>query len=195
MSNKPFNQFCENNKHPIGEQLKKFFKHATHVLEVGTGTGQHAVHFAELLPYLTWHTADQLPYHEGINAWIDEANLSNIERPLELTLPDMPLPSIPFDAVFTANTAHIMQKDAVQSLMENISIRLPSGGVFCQYGPFIENGVFSSESNEAFHNKLIREGYGGYRDVAELIEWAKPMTLKETLSMPANNLMLVWQKP
>jgi cyclopropane fatty-acyl-phospholipid synthase-like methyltransferase len=194
MSEKPFSQFCENNKHAILNQLQRHFSACKHVLEVGSGTGQHAVHFAEYLPHLHWHTCDQAHYHQGIQAWINDSQLSNISHPVCLTLPDDPLPSLEFDAVFTANTAHIMQKHAVQALMQNVAERLPQQGVFCQYGPFTEQGRFSSDSNAAFHDKLLREGYGGYRDITELLDWAPDLLLTKQVPMPANNLLLIWHK-
>lgn len=194
MSEKPFSQACENNKHAILSQLKTHFSVSKQVLEVGSGTGQHAVYFAKHLPHLHWHTYDQVQYHAGIQAWIDDSHLPNISNPLSLTLPQDSLPPFTFDAVFTANTAHIMQKPAIQALMKSVALRLPTQGVFCQYGPFTENGRFSSDSNAAFHEKLIREGYGGYRDITELLEWAQGLELAEQVKMPANNLLLVWQK-
>ncbi len=87
-----------------------------------------------------------------------------------------------------------MQHDEVKLMMSLIAEHLPLGGVFCQYGPFTQQGQFTSASNQAFHHKLLAQGYGGYRDVEELIEWAEPLTLIEMHDMPANNHLLVWQK-
>jgi hypothetical protein len=77
--------------------------------------------------------------------------------------------------------------------MQSVDCHLPKKGVFCQYGPFIVNGKFTSESNQAFHEQLIANGRGGYRDIDELAAWAPKLTLIERIDMPANNMMLVWQ--
>lgn len=194
MYDKPYSQACENNKGPISEHLVHFLSKAKRVLEIGSGTGQHAVHFAAQMPHLFWQTSDRPEYHQGINAWLSEADLTNLGRPLELTLPCRKWPDISFDAVFSANTSHIMQKPEVEHMMKTISMTLPVGGVFCQYGPFIVNGEFTSQSNADFHHKLINEGYGGYRKIEELQAWASELELTQQISMPANNLLLVWQK-
>lgn len=207
---KPFSQACENNKEPILNVLKKAFKGQENVLEVGSGTGQHAVHFAPNLPHLQWHSSDVEDYHAGINAWIDDFPSTNLHRPFVLKLArdrwrrgpsvkenSVKLPSeqqdIPFDGIFTANTAHIMLKHEIKALMQSVDHHLPKEGVFCQYGPFIVNGEFTSLSNHEFHEKLIASGRGGYRDIDELAAWAPKLNLSEVIDMPANNLMLIWR--
>jgi len=204
MIDKPFSQACENNKGPILKILLEAFANTNRVLEIGSGTGQHAVHFAANLPHLNWHTADQEDYLDGINAWIDEFPSENLHRPVKLSLPNDPWPIVNaavednekanFDAYFTANTAHIMQKYQVQYMMKQVNRRLPSRGVFCQYGPFTIDFKFSSESNADFHQKLLESGRGGYRDISELENWAPDLTLANIVNMPANNLMLIWYK-
>lgn len=191
---KPFSQPCENNKDPILDHLKNYFSRSKRVLEIGSGTGQHAVHFAANLPHLNWHCADQHEYHQGINAWISEYPSDNLHAPVALSFPDDNIPDIAFDAVYTANTAHIMLEHQVANMMQQVASALPKGGVFCQYGPFIVDGKFSSKSNADFHQKLIESGYGGYRDVDELRQWAPAFNLSHIHKMPANNLLLVWRK-
>ncbi|MDT0593837.1 DUF938 domain-containing protein [Glaciecola petra] len=191
---KPFSQACENNKSHILEVLKNTFRKSTHVLEIGSGTGQHAVHFAASLPHLIWQCADQLEYHPGIRQWIQEYPSKNILAPIELKVPESTWPEQAFDAFFSANTAHIMQANEVKSLMEMIQMRLPKHGVFSQYGPFKVDGQFSSQSNADFHEKLVETGRGGYRDIAELQSWAPNLSLSEVVEMPANNLMLIWHR-
>ncbi|MBD3585299.1 DUF938 domain-containing protein [Salinimonas sp. HHU 13199] len=190
----PYSQACENNKRPILEILATAFARCQVVLEIGSGTGQHAVFFAGQLPFLQWHTSDQPHYHAGINSWIDLYPGENLHRPVSLTIGAEPLPALHADGIFTANTAHIMQKAEVQLMMEQVASMLPDGGVFCQYGPFTQNGRFNSDSNEAFHYKLVTQGYGGYRDIEELQHWASPLHLKTVHPMPANNLLLEWHK-
>jgi cyclopropane fatty-acyl-phospholipid synthase-like methyltransferase len=194
----PFSQPCENNKRAILDLLTGAFEDLSQVLEIGSGTGQHAVYFAKHLPHLTWHCADQVEYHAGINAWIKEYPTPNIVPPISLKIPQerWPTPNdeAVFDGYFSANTAHIMQKHEVQALMRSIDEHLPADGVFCQYGPFTQNGVFNSQSNADFHQSLIENGYGGYRDLQELQKWAPNLSLTQCIDMPANNLMLMWRR-
>ncbi|MBT0584890.1 DUF938 domain-containing protein [Alteromonas oceanisediminis] len=191
---KPFSQACENNKQFIADVLQSEFNAATRVLEIGSGTGQHAVHLAKHLPHLAWQTSDQPQYHQGINLWIDEYPWPNLKRPIAFQVGKDDWPKGQFDAVFSANTAHIMQRSEVQLMMQLIQQHLPANGVFCQYGPFTENGKFNSQSNADFHRHLVAEGYGGYRDITELQQWGKLLTLIDRITMPANNLLLIWKK-
>jgi cyclopropane fatty-acyl-phospholipid synthase-like methyltransferase len=194
VEDKPFSQACENNKPYILDALLTQFCKVNRVLEIGSGTGQHAIYFAANLPHIDWHCADQYEYHKGINAWINEFPSANLHRPTALSFPDDSLPSEKFDAVFTANTAHIMLAHQVQSMMQKVAKKLPQNGVFCQYGPFIIDGEFSSQSNQDFHHQLLENGCGGYRSIEELQAWAPSLTLIERITMPANNLLLVWHK-
>ncbi len=194
IDDKPFSQACENNKGFILEVLKEEFKTLSSILEIGSGTGQHAVYFAKHLPHLTWQTSDQVDYHQGIYLWLQEYKLPNLMPPLPLRLLKDPWPTQDFDGFFTANTAHIMQKEEVIELMSRVEQAMPNTGVLCQYGPFKVDGKFTSQSNEDFHHKLVLSGLGGYRDLKELQEWAPGLSLEKVLKMPANNLLLVWRK-
>lgn len=193
-TDKPFSQACENNKQAILEQLLVVLGNTKSVLEIGSGSGQHAVHFAAGLAHLVWHTSDQQRYHDGINQWIREYHLDNLRAPIKFKIGEHNWPVLNIDAVFTANTAHIMQKTEVRQLMKLVGAHLPIDGIFCQYGPFTENGEFNSQSNLDFHQTLVDQGYGGYRDLNELKAWAEPLTLIEKINMPANNCLLVWCK-
>lgn len=191
---KPFSQACENNKGPILSILNRVLADKTRVLEIGSGTGQHAVYFGAQLRHLVWQTSDQDSYHDGIRCWLAEAQLANVLPPISLTIGRGNFPASDYDAVYSANTAHIMQRADVVLLMQQVSDLLPAGGVFCQYGPFTENGAHSSQSNEDFDRSLRARGYGGYRDISELKKWSKALVLEEVNRMPANNLLLVWRK-
>lgn len=192
---KPFSQACENNKTPILSVLREAFADATQVLEIGSGTGQHAVHFAANLPHLRWQTSDVIEHHNGINAWLAEAALPNLVAPLTLRVGDNIFPETGYDAVYSANTAHIMHTHEVQLMMASIARLLPLNGVFCQYGPFIHHNAFSSDSNEAFHYSLLARGLGGYKSIEELVVWAgESLQLTDVIDMPANNLCLLWRK-
>jgi len=190
---KRFAKHCERNKQPILDQLAIYFKSSRRVLEIGSGTGQHAIYFAEQLPHLTWHTSDMPENHASVNAWITESQLKNIISPVELTIGRDPWPDLNVDTVFTANTTHIMQPQEVQQMMELVASNLPVNGVFCQYGPMNVNGDYTSESNRKFDQKIKDEGFGGIRSIEELINWGKEMTLIERIPMPSNNFLLVWK--
>jgi cyclopropane fatty-acyl-phospholipid synthase-like methyltransferase len=157
MEQKPFSQACENNKKPILQQLKKAFSTVHNVLEIGSGTGQHAAYFARKLPHVQWHCSDVEEYHDGINQWIDEFPSKNLYRPFVLKLArdewvsSSAISHQPFDGIYTANTAHIMLEHEIQSLMQSVAAHLPKRGVFCQYGPFIVDGKFTSKSKQEFH--------------------------------------------
>lgn len=191
---KPFSQACENNKGPIFNVLEREFCHARSVLEIGSGTGQHAVYFGKLMPHLRWQTSDQPENHQGIQAWLSEYQLPNVLAPIALTIGQSVLPTDTYDGIYTANTTHIMQPSEAQLMMETVSGVLNENGVFCQYGPFKVDGEFTSDSNAAFHQSLIERGFGGYQDIDTLKQWAKGLILREIVSMPANNLLLVWHK-
>ncbi|WP_229156699.1 DUF938 domain-containing protein [Fluctibacter halophilus] len=195
MAGLPFSQACENNKQPILAHLQVHFADCQQVLEIGSGTGQHACHFAPALPHLVWQTSDQPHYHEGIRAWLTAYPRDNLRQPLSFTVGQDPWPAPGIDGVFSANTAHIMQPDEVNVLMQMIACHLPANGVFCQYGPFCFDGQYSSDSNRAFDQQLRSQGYGGVRDVEELQAWGAGLQLQEVLALPANNHLLVWRKP
>ncbi|TAA48300.1 DUF938 domain-containing protein [Corallincola spongiicola] len=191
---KRFSQSCENNKQPILDQLKPRLVNQRHLLEIGSGTGQHAQFFAKHLPHLCWQTSDRPDNHPSIDAWIAELNLTNLRSPLSFTIGEDNWPNQPIDTVFTANTAHIMQSEEVQIMMALVAEHLPLQGLFLQYGPFNIDGTYTSDSNHEFDQFLQQEGCGGIRDIAELERWAKGLMLVEQIAMPANNLLLVWRK-
>ncbi len=184
---------CERNKHPILEQLSVHFHSSTQVLEIGSGNGQHAVFFAEHLPHLTWYTSEMPENHESIIKWLNHAELKNIQPPFPFTIGKDPWPDSSIDAVFTANTTHIMQPEEAKLMMELVSENLPQGGMFCQYGPMKIGGEFTAESNAEFDRQLKQRGFGGIQDISDLENWAQKLTLKETIPMPANNFLLVWK--
>lgn len=191
---KQFSGSCERNQQPILKQLFRLFNDRQRVLEIGSGTGQHAVFFAKNLSHLDWHTSDAKNNHASINAWIEELPSENLHSPIEFLFGEQPWPTITMDAIFTANTTHIMQKHHAKLMMESISENLQEGGLFCQYGPFNIDGEYTSEGNREFDLHLANEGCGGIRDINELTQWATGLRLMEKISMPANNFLLVWQR-
>lgn len=194
MTAKAFSQACENNKTPILAVLQAYLGDSRQVLEIGSGTGQHAVYFAPRLPHLLWQTSDLAVNHASITAWIDDNPSDNLKAPIEFQIGLHPWPMPQADAVFTANSTHIMQADEAKQMMQMVAEHLPLDGVFCQYGPFNIDGRYTSESNQAFDQHLLAQGCGGIRDIAELQEWDKGLELVAQVPMPANNFTLVWKK-
>ena len=197
MLQKPYSQACENNKHPILEQLQRLLSSATSVLEIGSGTGQHAVHFAKALPHLQWQTSDRRVNHAGINLWIDDETLPNLRRPIALDVIEDRWPVKPTDAVYSANTAHIMPWVAVQATFKGAGELLTTGGTFVLYGPFKIKGEFTSDSNAQFDTFLrTSQPEQGIRDLEAITELAESaeLSLIENNTMPANNQLLAFRK-
>lgn len=194
---KPFAESCEENKRPILEVLRTEFSDAQRVLEIGSGTGQHAVFFAAELPHLDWQTSDVTEYHPGILAWLDDAGLANVRAPLTLNVAQDRWPDTLFDAVFSANTTHIMGWSEVEAMFAGIGSILQPDGHFCLYGPFNYGGKFTSESNARFDQWLkARDPKSGVRNFEDLdrLAHAAGMHLANDYAMPANNRTLVWVK-
>ncbi|MDT8386254.1 MAG: DUF938 domain-containing protein [Thiogranum sp.] len=193
---KPFAESCEQNRAPILAVLQRELVGKKRLLEVGSGTGQHAVYFAPEFPELLWQTSDREEYHEGINAWLRDAGLDNILEPLVLDVDDV-WPDESYDAVFSANTAHIMSWLQVERFFEAVGKILQTGGVFALYGPFNYGGEYSSESNANFDQWLKqRDPLSGVRDFEALdaLAGAAGLVLRNDYEMPANNRILVWTK-
>ena len=194
---KPFSQACENNKAAILGCLVEHFAGVGRVLEIASGSGQHAVHFAAGLPHLEWLTSDLDSNHAGIRAWIDEAGLDNLQPPLSLDVRQHPWPVTDIDAVYSANCAHIMHWPVVIEMFQGVSQLLPTGGLFALYGPFNYSGAYTSPGNAAFDAQLKARDPGmGIRDWDDLSALADGLGLVPVAdhAMPANNRLLVWQR-
>ena len=194
---KPYSQSCEENQAPILAVLRETFADRRRVLEIGSGTGQHAVYFAKHLPHLFWQTSELTDNHPGICAWLDEGGLPNVAAPLTLDVETKPWPTIDADAVFTANTVHIISWPQVEALISGVGALLPAGGVFAVYGPFNYGGRFTSESNARFDLWLkSRDPLSGVRDfeAVDALAQAAGLMLARDYEMPANNRTLVWYK-
>jgi len=195
--NKPYSVACERNRGPILAVLQDVLADAGRVLEIGSGTGQHAVYFGAALPQLIWQTSDLPENHAGILAWLAEAVLSNVLAPLPLDAAAQAWPQQHFDAVFTANTCHIMSWDEVQAMFVGVGRLLPEDGVFCVYGPFNYGGRFTSESNAQFDAMLRAQApHRGIRDIDQItaLASAQGLRLAQDHAMPANNRLLVFRK-
>ena len=193
---RPFSAACERNRVPILEILARVFADRKAVLEIGSGTGQHAAYFAPALPHLVWHPSDLAEHLAGIRMWTDEAGAPNLRAPIALDV-DGPWPELEADAVFSANTCHIMSWPQVETMFEAIARLLPPGGVFALYGPFKYGGRYTSESNERFDAMLRTDDpKSGLRDLHELLPLAArcALALEEDNAMPANNRLLVFRR-
>lgn len=194
---KPYAESCDINKHPILDVLKDIFAERRKVLELASGTGQHAVHFANALPHLTWQTSELAENHSGIQAWLDEAQLPNVFAPVHINANDAQWPVTGFDAIFNANTVHILSWAEVEKLFAGIGRALDADGLLCLYGPFNYGGKFTSESNARFDLWLkSRNPLSGIRDFEALNALAgmQGLTLLHDIEMPINNRTLVWQR-
>ena len=193
---KPFSQACENNKQPILDVITEYFNDGV-ILEIGSGTGQHAMFFAERLRHLYWQTSDRVENLPGINVWLNAYTHYNLGRPMVLDVNQDIWPMSAVDGVFTANTLHIMNWSSVEELFTRAAEILRPGGYFCAYGPVNIDGEFTSESNRAFDAKLRDENPSmGIRDLDDLKTLAEKNSLNfiNLHHMPANNVTLVWRK-
>ncbi len=195
---KPWSEACERNRGPILEVLRPAFADATRVLEIGSGTGQHAVFFAAALPQLVWQPTDRVEHLAGIAAWRDEARLPNLRAPLALDVDAPAWPVTACDAVFSANTLHIMSWASVENFFRGVGRVLAPGGCLAVYGPFSYGGRHTAESNARFDAFLrARDPLSGVRDFEAVCELAGRQDLQflDDHVLPANNRVIVWRHP
>jgi cyclopropane fatty-acyl-phospholipid synthase-like methyltransferase len=196
-SDLPFSQACENNKQPILEHLQNVFIEPGLVLEIGTGTGQHAVHFASHMPHLKWLPSDHPNNAELSHMRLAQAQLDNVLPPVVLDVSREPWPIDYVDGVFSANTAHIMGWLEVEAMFRGVARRLKAGATFCLYGPFNYDGQYSSDSNRRFDLHLKQQApQMGIRDLGDLenLGMNVGLELESDNEMPANNRLLVWRR-
>ena len=195
---KPYAESCDQNRDVILEVLQPRLEGAQTLLEIGSGTGQHAVYFGKAMPQLRWQTSDQAEHHDGIHAWLADEALDNVLPPLALDVSQAQAwPRTVYDAVFTANTVHIMGEAAVTDLFAGVGQVLASRGQFIIYGPFNYGGRYTSESNARFDLWLKeRDARSGIKDMDWLksLAAAADLVLDEDIEMPVNNRILVWRK-
>jgi len=187
---KPFSEASEGNRAPILAVLKRVFAKSRHVLEIGSGTGQHAAYFAPELPHLVWQASDVAEHLPGIREWVADP------APIELDV-DRQWPEVEADAVFSANTCHIMAWPQVERMFAGVGRLLPPGGLFALYGPFNYHGRHISESNARFDAMLReRDPQSGLRDIESLLPLGEKVYLKseEDIAMPANNRLLIFRR-
>jgi SAM-dependent methyltransferase len=218
----PFSQACENNKQPILEVLQTELQSSSHVLEIGSGTGQHSVYFAPNLPEIQWQTSDVISNHRHIIAWHNAYPAPNLYSPLAFDLAQDSVPvgghldsdhlnsdhlnsdhlnsshvDKPYDVIFTANTLHIISWALVERLFALAGDALPKNGKLIVYGPFNEGSDYTSEGNQRF-DAMLRAGNpdSGIRDKEDVVSLANAhhLQLSKTYAMPANNQLLVFRK-
>ena len=194
---KPYSPSCERNREPILAVLAEYFPGNRRVLEIGSGTGQHAVHFAAAMPQWQWQCSDRAENLPGIRQWLADTALPNAPKPIELDVASDDWPSDRYNAVFSANTLHIMGWDDVQALFRGLPNVLEDDARVIIYGPFNDNGHFNSDSNAQFDRSLrARAPQMGIRDQSAVDALAQAVGLKllAAVPLPANNRCLVWQR-
>lgn len=196
-ADKPCAPACERNRAPIMAVLRACFADRTRVLEIGSGSGQHAVHFAAAMPWLQWQCSDLPERLPGIALWLAEAGLRNTPDPLALDVAAGPWPPPRFDAAFTANTLHILAWEQVQAMFAGLGATLEDDAVLAAYGPFNEHGRWTSDGNREFDAWLrARDPRSGIRDKSAVctLAAASGMRLVDDVAMPSNNRCLVWRR-
>ena len=197
MQVKTFSQACENNKNPIFTILEPYLRTISHIVEIGSGTGQHASFFTKQLPHLTWQTTDQGEYFPQLEALIAKENSVCLPPPLLLDVSQPVWPVTDCESVFTANTLHIMPWDCVEKLFKGIQRVLQPAGHFYIYGPFNYGGEYTSASNEAFDLRLKSNSpLSGIRDIEKIVSLAEQAELELLVdhTMPANNRLLHFRR-
>ena len=194
---KLFSEASEQNKKPILNVLSQVFRNNTHVLEIGSGSGQHAVYFSKHLLHLDWQPSDLEENLGSIRAWIQEEDPGNILEPIKLDVRSHPWSASGFDAVFTANTFHIMSWAEIEHFFQGVGAQLEKGGGLLVYGPFAFSGKHISQSNEHFDQYLRqRDPLSGVRDFEDIdkLAIAQNLVFMKQFPMPVNNSCLYWQK-
>jgi len=188
----PFSAPCERNKNDILKTITPYLKSVNTALEIGTGSAQHAVYFAQKHPHLIWQTSDQDSYLEGIRAQLNHAQLPNLPAPvlLDVNQQDWMDDDSLFATVYTANTLHIMDPKSVQGFFLGLPKVTNADAYLIIYGPFKYQGKFTSESNQLFDETLRASDWGyaipDFEAVAELAG-AVGFNLLDDVAMPANN--------
>ena len=193
---KPFSPACARNQDAILDVLRTQFADRAHVLEIGSGTGQHAVHFARALPQLIWQTSDVPENLAGIRQWLDEAQRPNTPPPIVFDINGAP-PDGDYDALFSANTLHIMGWPEVQRLFESLPSLMRANALLTIYGPLNYGGAFTSPSNAAFDASLrAADPRRGIRDfeAVDALARAAGLALVEDRALPANNRCVTWRR-
>ena len=200
MASDPTRPFClaaDRNKIPILKVLERIFTEPGCILEIGSGTGQHAAYFAAHLPHVIWQATELASALPGIEAWRREAMPANLPPPLALDVHRYPWPVARVDGAFSANTAHILSWEGVECMFFGLSRVVAPGGLFCLYGPFNEGAAYTSEGNAQLDAWLrAQDPASGLRDIGDISALAirTGFGLVADHGLPANNRLLVWRR-
>jgi len=192
-----FSQAAENNKVVICDRLCEILTPCRRLLEIGSGTGQHAVYMAPRLPHLVWQTSELAENLDIVHSRLEAEGADNIRSPIDLDVSSNPWPVSACDAIYSANTVHIMSWAHVEHLFHGVGEILEINGFLCLYGPYKYNGEFTTPSNQRFDQWLKNnDPASGIRDFEAVDELAQNqgLFLREDFTMPANNQLLVWQR-
>ncbi len=189
----------ERNKQPILDVLRRMLPATGTVLELSSGSGQHAAYFAEQLPNLTWQPSDiDSENLASTRAWVQDANLTNLRAPLRIDVCEADWGVETVDAIFNANMIHIAPWASAEGLLRGAGRHLVPDGVLILYGPFRISGKHSAESNARFDEDLRRRNAAwGVRDIDDVLALAgrEDLRFAERIEMPANNQILVFIRP
>jgi SAM-dependent methyltransferase len=193
--NRPFSESCLQNRDVILKIIAPYLKEAKRVLEIGSGTGQHAAYFAPLFSNLIWQTSDLSGNLPGIKSWIDSAEALNLPEPVEFDV-NTNWPDIKADLIYSANTLHIMDRSSVEKCLAGLPNILTDKGQLIIYGPFNYHNQYTSDSNRSFDVWLKRNNpQSGIKDfewISELLH-SSGLILEEDFEMPANNRILIFK--
>ena len=191
-----FNNAANNNQQFIADELKRLLLPGARVLEIGSGSGQHAVHFVTQLKEVSWQPADKEPYFVALERNLKSISLAGLEKPIYLDVAQFTITG-GFDAIFCANVVHIMSADLIPCMIAGVANLLDDGGLFILYGPYKYKGAFTTESNEKFDGWLkLSDARSGIRDIESIRAESNRYSLNliEDIQMPANNQLLVFRK-
>ena len=192
-----FSKSADNNKAHILEQLRICLKSGDHVLEIASGTGQHAQYFSKEIPEIVWQPSDVDLDLYSLRKTLVENGAENLNKPIQLDVSKWPRLNNTYDAIYSANCLHIINWDYVQSYINGAGENLNPDGLLLLYGPFKYKGKFTAKSNETF-NGFLEKTYpgGGIRDFEQVDRLANSagLTFVSDTAMPANNQFLVWRK-
>lgn len=197
MNTLPYSSASERNRQPILDQLINLLPEQGTVLEIGSGTGQHAVFFSRHLAGICWQPTDRAENLPGLEVQFAAKGNPRIHKPQKLDVLNDPWPENSYEAAFSANTAHIMSWEAVQAMFAGVAQHLLTSACFCLYGPFNINGAYTSPGNAEFDMQLRQQDpQMGIRDMSAVEALSKDhqMCLQKKIAMPANNFILVFYK-
>lgn len=192
-----FSQAADNNKAPILTVLSEWLQDHARVLEVGSGAGQHAIHFAGALESIRWQPTERAEVLPTLTENVATYGRANILSPISLDLSTNHWPQDTVDCVYAANVMHIVSQSLGANLVRGAAEMLAKGGVLLLYGPFKYRGDFTTPSNADFDQWLkARDQSSGIRDIEWLCDLATEsrLSLVEDRPMPANNQMLVLRR-